>query len=74
AWWIHDHLPYSAMWFFPRLCAFNLDWRPEPRRMIGSYIAPRGLLLKQGDAPSEPIEARRARYADFPPLRGIAYP
>ena len=74
AWWIHDHLPYSAMWFFPKLCAFNLDWRPEPRRMIGSYIAPRGLLLRQGDAPSEPLEARRARYADFPPLRGIAYP
>ena len=74
AWWIHDHLTYSAMWFFPKLCAFNLDWRPEPRRMIGSYIAPRGLLLRQGDAPSEPLEARRARYADFPPLRGIAYP
>ena len=74
AWWIHDHLPYSAMWFFPKLCAFNIDWRPEPRRMIGSYIAPRGLLLRQGDAPSEPLEARRARYADFPPLRGIAYP
>ena len=74
AWRIHDHLPFSAMWFFPKLCAFNLDWRPKPRRMIGSYIAPRGLLLKQGHAPSEPIEARRARYADFPPLRGIAYP
>ncbi|MEL6887285.1 MAG: hypothetical protein AAFO86_01120 [Pseudomonadota bacterium] len=74
AWWIHDHLPYSAMWFFPKLCAFNLDWRPEPRRMIGSYVDPRGLLLKQGEVPSEPIETRRARYADFPALRGIAYP
>lgn len=74
AWWIHDHLPYSAMWFFPKLCAFNLDWRPGPHRMIGSYIAPKGLLLRRGDAPTESLEARRARYADFPPFRGIAYP
>ena len=55
AWWIHDHIPYSEMWFFPKLCAFNLDWLPEPRRMIVSYIAPRGLLFQQGAAPSEPI-------------------
>ena len=74
AWWIHDHLPYSALWFFPKLCAFNIDWRPEPRRMIGSYIAPRGLLLRAGETPAEPPPARRKRYADFPPLRGIAYP
>lgn len=74
AWWIHDHLPYSGMWFFPKLCAFNLDWRPTPHRMIGSYIAPKGMLLRRGDEPSEPLEARRARYSDFPPFRGIAYP
>lgn len=74
AWWVHDHLPYSAMWFFPRLCAFNLDWRPTPRRMIGSYVAPKGLLLRAGDAPDEPLAQRRQRYADFPPFRGIAYP
>lgn len=42
AWWLHDHLPYSAIWFFPKLCAFNLDWRPAPLRTISSYIAPRG--------------------------------
>lgn len=74
AWWIHDHLPYSAMWFFPKLCAFNLDWRPEPHRMIGSYIAPKGLLLRRGDTPSEALGKRQARYADFPTFRGIAYP
>ncbi|MEL6886926.1 MAG: hypothetical protein AAFY39_02620 [Pseudomonadota bacterium] len=74
AWWIHDHLPYSAMWFFPRLCAFNLDWRPVPRRIIGSYIAPKGLLLRKGGMPDEPLAQRQARYADFPPFRGIAYP
>jgi len=74
AWWIHDHLPYSAMWFFPKLCAFNLDWRPNPYRTISSYIAPKGLLLRAGEDPEEPQSARRARYADFPPFRGIAYP
>jgi hypothetical protein len=74
AWWIHDHLPYSAMWFFPKLCAFNLDWRPDPHRMIGSYIAPKGLLLRRGDTPDEALQARQTRYADFPPFKGIIYP
>jgi hypothetical protein len=23
AWWIHDHLPYSELQFFPKLGAFN---------------------------------------------------
>lgn len=74
AWWVHDHLPYSAMWFFPKLCAFNLDWRPEPLRTISSYIKPRGMLLRAGSDPEEPPAARRQRYADFPPFRGIRYP
>ena len=74
AWWIHDHLPYSGLWFFPKLCAFNLDWRSTPRRTISSYIAPRGMLLRAGDEPEEPLATRAARYADFPPFRGITYP
>jgi hypothetical protein len=74
AWWVHDHLPYSEMWFFPKLAAFNLVWRPVPLRTISSYIAPRGMLLRAGDEPSDDLPARQARYADFPPLRGIAYP
>ncbi|MEQ6247399.1 hypothetical protein ABMC89_00765 [Sulfitobacter sp. HNIBRBA3233] len=74
AWWIHDHLPYSEMWFFPRLAAFNLVWRPDPLRTISSYIAPRGMLLRAGDDPGESAQARAARYSDFPPFRGIAYP
>lgn len=41
AWWIHDHLPYSEMCFYPRLCAFNLAWHERPQRSIRSYIAPR---------------------------------
>tara|TARA_R110002126_G_scaffold282706_1_gene431395 strand:+ start:121176 stop:121808 length:633 start_codon:yes stop_codon:yes gene_type:complete len=74
AWWVHDHLPYSEMWFFPKLAAFNLVWRPIPLRTISSYIAPKGMLLRTGHTPSEGAAQRRARYADFPPLRGIAYP
>lgn len=74
AWWVHDHLPYSEMWFFPKLAAFNLVWRPEPLRTISSYIAPRGMLLRAGDAPDEDAAARAGRYADFPPLQGIVYP
>ncbi len=74
AWWIHDHLPYSDMWFFPKLCAMNLSWRAKPRRTISSYIAPRGMLLQAGAQPAESLPQRQARYADFPPFRGIAYP
>lgn len=70
AWWVHDHLPYSEMQFFPKLCAFNLTWRPDPWRKISSYIAPRGVLLARGAASAENLRQRQARYADFPPLTG----
>ncbi len=74
AWWIHDHLPYSDLWFFPKLCAMNLSWRAEPRRTISSYISPKGMLLRAGEQPDESITCRQARYADFPPLKGIHFP
>lgn len=48
AWWIHDHLPYSGMWFFPTYWAFNLSWREEPARRIDSYADPKGCLTKPG--------------------------
>lgn len=66
AWWIHDHLPYSEMCFFPKLCAFNLVWRADPWRTITSYVAPRGTLLGRGAAPSETTVERARRHADFP--------
>ncbi len=69
AWWIHDHLPYSAMQFFPVRAAFNLTWREEPERLITSYIAPRGLLLRAGETPEISLQTRAAFYRDFPPLR-----
>ena len=50
AWWIHDHLPYSQLQFFPKLAAFNIGWRERPRRRIDSFIAPRGCLTRPGMA------------------------
>jgi hypothetical protein len=40
AWWIHDHLPYSEMNFFPKLAAFNLTWHEKPKKIIYSYAKP----------------------------------
>ena len=75
AWWVHDHLPYAAMEFFPKLAAFNLTWKEgAPGRKVSSYVAPRGTLIPAGGAPPEGPSRRRARHADFPPFRAIAYP
>ena len=48
AWWIHDHLPYSELQFFPKLGAFNIGWHEVPKRTIYSFIAPRGFLTRPG--------------------------
>ena len=49
AWWVHDHLPYSDMEFFPKFAAFNLQWREAPERSIYSFIPPRrGRLTARG--------------------------
>lgn len=49
AWWVHDHLPYSSMEFFPKFAAFNLQWREDPVRGIYSFIPPRrGRLTAPG--------------------------
>lgn len=53
AWWIHDHLPYSEMEFFPRYFAFNLSWNEQPKRRIFSFIKPKGVLTKPGMANNE---------------------
>lgn len=74
AWWVHDHLPYHEMWFFPTNAAFNLTWRQDPARVISSYVAPRGKLLAAGAEPVENLATRRRRYVDFPAFRGISYP
>ncbi len=47
AWWVHDHLPYHDLEFFPKFAAVNVTWREEPERRIYSYIPPRrGWLTK----------------------------
>ncbi|MFX0544098.1 hypothetical protein ACEWPL_000945 [Roseovarius sp. S1116L3] len=74
AWWLHDHLDYSEIFFFPKLCAMNLSWRTRPLRTISSYIAPKGLLLRAGAEPVEDLARRQARYADFPAFRAIRTP
>ena len=48
AWWVHDHLPYSDLQFFPKLFAFNIGWHEIPKKRITSFVAPRGLLTKPG--------------------------
>ena len=50
AWWIHDHLPYSELQFFPKLFAFNIGWHERPKRTIHSFVEPRGFLTKPGFA------------------------
>jgi hypothetical protein len=66
AWWIHDHLPYSKLQFFPKLCAFNISWHEMPRRVIYSYINPRGCLTKPGFANHSGSHAHL--YVGFPKL------
>jgi hypothetical protein len=48
AWWIHDHLPYSELYFFPKYFAFNISWHETPVKRIDSYVKPKGLLTKSG--------------------------
>ncbi|HLB06061.1 MAG TPA: hypothetical protein VJN41_00075 [Alphaproteobacteria bacterium] len=53
AWWIHDHLPYSEVQFFPRLAAFNIGWRDIPKRRIESFIGKHRVLTRPGLANHE---------------------
>lgn len=41
AWWIHDNLPYTSQYWFPRLAAVNLGWRANPaiKQSIQTYVA-----------------------------------
>lgn len=66
AWWIHDHLPYSTVFFFPKLAAFNLQWHERPVRRIDSYIGGRSTLTRPGAANWNGDHSDC--YADFPPF------
>lgn len=66
AWWIHDHLPYGHLEFYPKLCAVNIQWQERPRRRIDSFIQPRGCLTKPG-MPNHP-GSHADWYDGFPAL------
>ncbi len=66
AWWIHDHLPYHSLYFFPRLAAFNIRWHEAPVRRVDSYAAPKGCLIQPG-TPGSP-GMHQEHYVGFPDL------
>ena len=43
--WIHEHLPYSSLYFFPTRWAVNIGWHEKPERTIKSYAKPIGAFL-----------------------------
>ena len=63
AWWVHDHLPYSDMQFFPA-AAFNISWHEKPKRRIHSFIPPKGYLTRPG-MPNH-AGSHADHYPDFP--------
>lgn len=65
AYWVHNHLPYGTLQFFPKLCAFNIGWQEKPQRRIESYIEPKGCLLNGGS----PIAEMAFQYQGFPDIR-----
>lgn len=70
AWWIHDHLPYSSLCFFPKLAAFNINWYERPERSIYSYVGPKGYLTKPGMDNHEGDHSEW--YPEFPELAAKA--
>lgn len=66
AYWIHDHLPYDRLQFFPKLAAFNIGWHERPVRSIYSFIRPAGYLVRPRDAPAADY---KSMYDGFPALR-----
>jgi hypothetical protein len=51
AWWIVDHLEhYASVFFFPKLCAFNIRWYEGPSDRAIVYLNPptRELLIERG--------------------------
>ncbi len=74
AWWLHDHLIYSGICFFPKMAAFNLSWHEVPKPQISSHIAPKGILHRVESFPQNSLSERQQRYSDFPEFCDIRYP
>lgn len=64
AYWIHDHLPYSELEFYPKYLAFNIGWHQQPKRTISSYVEPRKIVMK-----SEFGQKHSEWYEGFPALK-----
>ena len=80
AWFIHDHLPYSEMVFYPKNAACNLTWRcsrkrpdgsrsEDPRHKLRSQTAPKGILTAPGM--SNYTGRHDCCYPDFPDLAEV---
>lgn len=67
AWWIHDHLAYSGLQFFPKLAAFNIGWHERPQRSIYGYADPKGWLTRPGMPGHE--DDHSSLYLGFPELK-----
>jgi hypothetical protein len=70
AWWIHDHLPYSALYFFPTLSAFNIGWHEQPKQRIDSYAPPRGCLTRPDMA--NHMGSHHQEYLGYPELAVVS--
>lgn len=66
AWWIHDHLPYSTLEFFPTYWAFNINWSERPKRDIYSYANPKGWLHRSSKG--DPEVDRSNLWTDIAPV------
>lgn len=66
AWYVHDHLPYSYLCFYPRLGAFNIQWREQPERKVLSWREPKGVFYHE----SQPslLKDRQHHYHAFPTM------
>ena len=52
AWWMRDHLPvYAEIFFFPKLCAFNIRWYEGQSDQAIWFLDPprRELLTRKGE-------------------------
>ena len=69
AWWVHDHLPYSDMAFFPTYAAFNLRWCERPAQRIESFARAQGMPHQARHG-----EPRRRPFPGVPRLPGTQAP
>ena len=70
AWWIHDNLPYSKLYFLPKLAAFNIAWHEKPKkRILGDGPPYEGYLTNPGMDNHAGDHAEF--YPGFPALRAI---